>query len=134
MWPESNIECQPFTDKPLKGFFIQDEDHIYNAMLNDESLTAAQICRTVTTRLCMALRGCKACLISKPPVWKQSDATTRFLWADPPHGSGRFYLNCAPGILPNPLKRRTIMTNQYTPDDLNYPVASHTSHAGSRYA
>ena len=92
---------------------MQDDDHIYNAMHSDEITDGDSLrCRTVTTRLCMALRGCQAYLISKPSVWKQPDTITRFLWADPPDGSGRFILNCAPGITPKSLKRRRPMTNK----------------------
>ncbi len=36
MWPKGNIERQPSTDKPLEGFVMQDDDHIYNAMHSDE--------------------------------------------------------------------------------------------------
>ncbi len=94
---------------------------------------AAQVCRTVTTRLCMALRGCQAYLISKPSVWKQPDTTTRFLWADPPDGSGRFNLNCAPGILPKSLKRRTTMTDKNKGShDQDYASAADPASTGQK--
>jgi hypothetical protein len=29
-------------------------------------------------------------MTDKPLVWSRPDVTDYFLWADPPHGSGRF--------------------------------------------
>jgi hypothetical protein len=81
----------------------------------------------------MALRGCQAYLISKPSVWKQPDTTTRFLWADPPDGSGRFNLNCAPGILPKSLKRRTTMTDKNKGShDQDYASAADPASTGQK--
>jgi len=83
-----------------------------NPIRNPEGLVIANGFQEADGRRCSLHASHQHHTSITPASYRSGPRRTMCKSTAQPHGSGRFYLNCAPGVLPKPLKRRTTMSTK----------------------